>query len=720
MVRQSLTVNSKSQRTRNRILQVSTHLFANGSFSGTSIDDISKAANVTKGAVYGHFASKIDILHDLIDKFGKEFVDHIIDIPVSENGHVLSRLDTMLDFISEYIERNVELYSLSILVSIELKDTETPVGSVINDLFASYRKCVEDLVEDGQSQGFLRIDLDPQFLTETILAWIEGAVLHIHRNREFIGGTDFFKNSAHLLRQTIQSNLPLNDQHGLPAINQSNKTKKKLMGTLAVGCPSLGNLDLDPSITPSGGPYEYFTSLIYDGLTAKTNNNRLTTGLAEKWAIADDGRLLAFNLRQGVLFHNGMVLTAEDVKYSIERTLRPDVIFSSTVAAEIAPNLQDVEILDEREIRIKLKRPMAHFLDRMSDYLLVVPREIYGLDESLFNTTAIGTGPFSFVSKRGTEEILLEANLNYWDKDRIPKFGKLAFKVFSDPADRWAALKTGEIDFARFDGTPFVRQAISDPKLTVFRTKDSWNVYLIPLPNFPDDPMTAPLLDARVRRAITMAIDRQSLLDKVWSGFGLVLPTLRRPGSRGFNPNRKPLPFDPQAAKNLLAEAGYGDGFATDIHYSPGWVPTPAVKMISEMLKMVGVTTTLRSYGTKEILNKLLGKELKGLYLNGQNTLHDDELWGGPYWLSSLGATRAPMIEKLIREAYQTYDKDVWEANAKAVERVYWTEQTYISIATIDTFGVAGPKLKEWSTYPQKASFMSPVMDYSGVRLRSR
>ncbi len=720
MVRQSLIVDSKSQRTRNRILLVSAHLFSNGSFSGTSIDDISKAANVTKGAVYGHFSSKIDILNDLVSKFGKEFVDQIIAILAPKKGHALSKLDTMLEFISEYTERNVELYSLSILVSIELKEKETSVGPVLNGLFDNYRKCVEGLVEDGQSQGFFRIDLDPSFLIETILAWIEGIVLHIHRNRELIGGTDFFKNSAHLLRQAIQAELTLSDEPGQPAINESNKPKKKLRGTFAVGCPSLGNLDLDPAITPSGGPYEYFISLIYEGLTAKTNNNRLTSGIAEKWTINDGGRSLTFNIRKGVLFHNGLVLTVEDVKYSIERVLRPDIIFNSTVAAEIAPNLQNVEIVDERVIRINLKSPMAHFLDRMSDYLLVVPREVYQQDESLFNATAIGTGPFSFAGKRGTEEILLEANENYWDKDRIPKFGKLAFKVFSDPADRWAALKTGEIDFARFDGTPFVRQAIGDPKLTVFRTKDSWNIYLIPLPNFPDDPMTAPLFDARVRKAVIMAINRQSLLDQIWSGFGLVLPTLRRPGSRGFNPGRKPLAFDPDAARDLLSEAGYGEGFATDLHYSPGWVPTPAAEMICKMLTEIGVETTLRSYNTKKVLGKLMRKELKGLFLNGQNTLHDDELWGGPYWYTSVGITQAPIIERLLREAYQTYDKNIWEAKAKEIERIYWKEQSFMPIATIDTFGVAGPKLKEWSTYPQKASFMSPVMDYSGVKLISR
>ena len=226
MVRQSLIVDSKSQRTRNRILLVSAHLFSNGSFSGTSIDDISKAANVTKGAVYGHFSSKIDILNDLVSKFGKEFVDQIIAILAPKKVHALSKLDTMLEFISEYTERNVELYSLSILVSIELKEKETSVGPVLNGLFDNYRKCVEGLVEDGQSQGFFRIDLDPSFLIETILAWIEGIVLHIHRNRELIGGTDFFKNSAHLLRQAIQAELTLSDEPGQPAINKSNKPKK--------------------------------------------------------------------------------------------------------------------------------------------------------------------------------------------------------------------------------------------------------------------------------------------------------------------------------------------------------------------------------------------------------------------------------------------------------------------------------------------------------------
>ena len=170
----------------------------------------------------------------------------------------------------------------------------------------------------------------------------------------------------------------------------------------------------------------------------------------------------------------------------------------------------------------------------------------------------------------------------------------------------------------------------------------------------------------------------------------------------------------------MLADAGYAEGFATELHYAPGWIPTPAAQMISDMLAKTGVKTTLRSYDTKEVLGKLLRKELKGLFLNGQNTLHDDELWGGPYWYTSIGVTRAPMIEKLLREAYQTYDKNVWEANAKKIEGIYWREQNFMPVATIDTFGVAGPKLKEWSTYPQKASFMSPVMDYSGVRLRSR
>jgi len=720
MALQSLTADSKSHRTRNRILQVSAHLFSNGSFSGTSIDDISKAANVTKGAIYGHFSSKIDILHDLVGVFGNKFVNPIIADLAPENGSALSKFERMLEFIAEFTERNIELYSLAIIVSIELKEKQTSVGPVLEGLFADYRQCLEDLVEEGQSQGCFRIDLDSAFLTETIIAWIEGVVLHIHRNRELIGEVDFFRNSAHLLRQTIQPHSTPGYPKGLPAKAARNNTAPKLVGTLNVGCPSLGNLDLDPSITPSGGPYEYFTSLIYEGLTAKTNNNRLTAGIAEKWTVSAGGRSLTFSLRKGVRFHNGMALTAEDVKYSIERVLRPDVIFNSTVAAEIAPNLQSVEIVDDRVIRINLKNPMAHFLDRMSDYLLVVPREVYQQDESLFSTTAIGTGPFSFAGKSGTEQILLEANQSYWDIDRIPKFRKLAFKVFADPSDRWAALKTGEIDFARFDGTPFVRQAIGDPKLTVFRTKDSWNIYLIPLPNFPADPMTAPLFDARVRKAIIMAIDRQSLLDRIWSGFGFVLPTLRRPGSRGFNPNRKPLAFDPAAARDLLADAGYGAGFAMDLHYSPGWVPTPAAEKIGGMLTEIGVETTLRSYNTKEVLGKLMRKELKGLFLNGQNTLHDDELWGGPYWYTSIGVTRAPIIERLLREAYQTHDKNIWDARAKEIERIYWKEQSFMPIATIDTFGVAGPKLKEWSTYPQKASFMSPVMDYSGVKLISR
>ena len=154
-----------------------------------------------------------------------------------------------------------------------------------------------------------------------------------------------------------------------------------------------------------------------------------------------------------------MELTAEDVKYSIERSLQPEIIFNSVVAAEIAPLLIGVEIIDKDVIRLDLKRPAAQLLEKLSDYLVALPREVYEGNEDRFNFEAVGSGPFKFVRKTGTEEILFEANEDYWDKTRRPRFGNLTMKVISEPANRWAALKSGEIDFARFDGTTFVKKA---------------------------------------------------------------------------------------------------------------------------------------------------------------------------------------------------------------------------------------------------------------------
>jgi len=710
----------QSEKTISRIQEVAIRFFANKGYHGTSLSDITKAANITKGALYGHFDSKKDLFLSLLSQYRLDFLNPLIEATNATPGHALDKLNGLLRFTSDFLDKNPEQLRMVIIVSADLLKAEREIEEELQNLYSDYSRLLRHLVEDGQRQGIFSLELDTDALVNAIIAFQEGSVLHSQRCQDPMDLRNYLQTCWDVMLEGFQSHGKLHDRTSSRFARRSvpsPRKKKKARGTFTLGCPTLGDDSFDPALDLSGQQLKYYSTLIYDGLMARNGENRLITGLAESYTVSEDNRALTFSLRKGVRFHNGMELTAEDVKFSIERALRPDIFLASVRVAEVTSVLVGVDIIDKYTLRFNLKRPSARLLERLSDYLLILPKAIYEQNEELLKTTGLGTGPFKLVRRQPSQSLTLEANEDYWNKSRAPSINTLIMKVIPNPGARWAALKSGEIDFAEFTGTPFVREAENEPRMKVFNCKSSEVIFFAPVGHTSEDPSTKPLTDVRVRKALTLAINRQSIVDTVFSRQGTVTPTIRFPNARGYKADRKPLPYDKGMAQQLLAEAGYPDGFDTEIHYCSTIVPPALAEVIQRMLQEVGVAAKLVNYEVSPFYRDLLiAKTMRGMTLVSYSTLNDTQIWGN-YRLIATRTLNAPKAEVLMIEAEASFDEEVWDDKAAQIEETYWQEQYCIPIGAMGVITVAGPRVKEWKSYPKAAGIMSPVMDYSDLRL---
>lgn len=295
----------------------------------------------------------------------------------------------------------------------------------------------------------------------------------------------------------------------------------------------------------------------------------VTPSLAESWEESADGKTYTFHLREGVTFSNGSALTASDVQYSFTRLLtHPDscnqdiaeiILGADKLEAGEAKELKGFEVLGDLDFRITLEQPFEAFLACLSmpgasildEQTTTEADDRFGLDPAC----TIGTGPFILQSWEPGKGMLLVANKDCWNGG--PKCEGLDLRFITDPNQIRKLFDAGTLDimdlddqdsFAEFyihgDGYRDRIQEVPQIGITYIALNES----------------LAPLDDVRVRKALQLALDRDALLDAVYSGRGSVENGIFSRGLYGFNPNLPAIPHDTQAAKELLAEAGYEDG----------------------------------------------------------------------------------------------------------------------------------------------------------------
>ncbi len=351
-------------------------------------------------------------------------------------------------------------------------------------------------------------------------------------------------------------------------------------------------LDSDPvHLIPYGAvptQNHWGKEFMYDSLLAWDRNLAPQPALATEWSAPDD-HTYVFKLRQGVTFHDGTEMTADDVKWGIEAQANPP---PPGVKVQYPAKITTVDAVDKYTVRINMSGPDPSVIGYFAwqRYTPVTPKNIY--DKVNVLTQGIGTGPYKLVEFVPNDRVVYTRNPDFWNKD-LPLIDELTLKVMPDDQARVAALRSGAIDGATLP-PDLAKGLAKDPNLTVLKGLYAAHKEI----QFTTKGDKKPWHDVRVRQAISSAIDRQDIIDKVFDGdavYSSVIP----PGYGDWplseaDLKEKYLKFDVDKAKSLMQDAGFGGGFDLELQSiaSPRYI-TQTAEVVAEQLKAAGIRATV-------------------------------------------------------------------------------------------------------------------------------
>ena len=394
------------------------------------------------------------------------------------------------------------------------------------------------------------------------------------------------------------------------------------MGFAAGSSMAEGKLSVSVALDPgSWDPIDTFLvawgavgSNLFDGLTERDTNAKLQPGLATSWDVLDDGLRIRFALREGVTFHNGEPFNAEAVKFTFDRLLG-DIGAKGPQRANYT-SIDSVEIIDDFTVDFHLNQPDPVLLTKLSGYgaMIVPPKYITEQGEDNFNTNPVGTGPFSFVSYEPKVDLELKANPDYWGD--VAKISELQYRFISEKPTAVAELQAGRLDLMEDLPISMLSVVKDDDKLDVISTAGP-AVYGLRF-----NTQDGPTADLRVRKAIVMAVDRATIIQSLLAGEASEIASFQGALSFGYDPDLKPLPYDPEGAKALLADAGVAAGTEVQIDIRAG-DPTfgEVAQAVGAYLQTVGLKAVVKPYESGVFLNDIVPQGKTGAMFQ--------QAWGG-------------------------------------------------------------------------------------------
>jgi peptide/nickel transport system substrate-binding protein len=338
---------------------------------------------------------------------------------------------------------------------------------------------------------------------------------------------------------------------------------------------------LDVTATPATATSGIVFYNVQESLVKVDRHGKLVPSLAERWHTADN-RNYTFFLKKGVRFHNGREMKAADVKYVFERALNPE---TKHPYAKDYEAIGDIIVKDDYTVTFALKTVNANFLQNLARAgASIYPREAV----ETMKSQPIGTGPFRFEEWVRGDRVVLVKNGDYHVKG-LPRLDRVTFRFVTDPNAVLAALKAGDVDASLFGlGPEHVQALLKDARFQVI-TGDTTNDVILSMNN-----SRKPYNDVRVRRAMTYGINKADVLKGAMFGMGKILGTNVDPLNPYYVDMSKAMPYDPDRAKKLLAEAGYPQGFDTVLKVSPQYDYTVrSGQIIADNLKKIGVNVRI-------------------------------------------------------------------------------------------------------------------------------
>ena len=339
-----------------------------------------------------------------------------------------------------------------------------------------------------------------------------------------------------------------------------------------------------PMLDPTGGAAaaidEVVYANIYEGLTRFASDGSIHPALAESWDISEDGLEYTFHLRTGVSFHDGSTFDGNDVKFSLDRARAED---STNAQKALFASIAEVAVIDDATVMILLSQATGNFLFNLAwgDAVIIPEENIDNLADS-----PIGTGPFMFVRWNKGDSIEIARNDDYWG-DAVA-LESVTFKFISDPNAAFAAVMAEDIDaFPGFPAPEILDQLSADPRFNVVVGSTEGETILS------TNNQAEALSDVRVRKAIAHAIDRQALIDGAMFGYGTPIGSHFAPHHPAYLDLTDNSAYDPDLARELLAEAGYADGLSLSLKLPPPSYARRGGEIIAAQLRDVGIDTDI-------------------------------------------------------------------------------------------------------------------------------
>jgi len=387
-------------------------------------------------------------------------------------------------------------------------------------------------------------------------------------------------------------------------------------GDIVVGL-NLEPPHLDPTSAAAGAIDQVLYANVFEGLTRFAPDGTVKAGLAKRWEISDDGLEYRFFLQPGVAFHDGTAFTAEDVKFSLDRARAED---SQNAQKALFEGVESVEVVDDLTVRVTLKAPDGNFLFNMAwgDAVIVAPESIENIKQK-----PIGTGAFTFENWAQGDRITLTRNDEYWGAKA--KLDQATFKFISDPTAAFASVMAEDVDaFPGFPAPENLPQFEADPRFQVLVGSTEGETILSTNNKLP------PLDNPKVRRAIAHAIDRKAIIDGAMFGLGTPIGTHFAPHSPDYVDLTHLSEYDPELSRQLLAEAGFADGFTTTLKLPPPSYARRGGEIIAAQLRAVGIETEITNLEWAQWLEQVFKGKDYGLTIVSHTEPFDIGIYARP------------------------------------------------------------------------------------------
>lgn len=442
-------------------------------------------------------------------------------------------------------------------------------------------------------------------------------------------------------------------------------------GGVLIGARTSDMVGLDPHTSPAFASRRIF-ELVYNTLVRFDGDMALAPELAESWEISDDELTVTFKLHPGITFHNGDEFTSEDVKYTFERILDEE---TGAVARSFFVGISEIETPDPLTVVMKLEGPNAALLNNMANSSVSVVSKKLGeageLDKEL-----IGTGPFKLAEWEADNFMRFEANEDFFIEG-VPLLDGIEMRVIPDESSILAGLRAGTVDWAEIADPTVAILASGEESLNMTRAP-SLSYHLLGL-NSTREPFT----DERVRQAISCALDRQQIIDVASLGEGQLTGPVTNPFFGVPSSEYACYTPDLEKAQELLAEAGYADGFSFKI-MTPSTEPAVGLadaQSIQSQLEQIGVEVEIELLELGIYVDRWLAGDMDG-WVGRNSGSPDPDFMLYRYWhntgnLNFVPGWNDPEVDALLEQGKAVTDpeerKAIYaEAQKKLVEAAPW------------------------------------------------